>query len=427
MCFRPKMLRKIKFPKILNPPNIFHQTRSIASESKNPNAATSLIFSNFYKLFNVPYDASPDELKAAYLIKAKEFHPDKNPDDREKATANFMKIREAYLVMSDDSKRKEYDKQLIKKGSMLGRDQLRARAQEKFRSSKNYDFKTKKFSGQKQHENSSNQKNYDFREYGDEDEAEYEPNFYEKREIHREQVKQAVNEWETMFKESFINAENEFSKRTKNQRYDKPGPNQNQYQRPDFINVNMTDAEAYKEWHRWMDQHTTSARRSSSRSKFATDQQEANENPFKSNLRDAYNLQKDAEHQSNSNAGPYFGPADCYGSVLENRLHQEEYKTPLRTKKGEIFKDHMENYKARVDPNFQNYHRTLDEIKDERWRKRYRMKSRLEMGLDQEERDSLYNPGHRPFNKSKEGFSGLRVKNIETIFIYLFIFFLIYD
>ena len=80
----------------------------------------------------------------------------------------------------------------------------------------------------------------------------------------------------------------------------------------------------------------------------------------------------------------------------------------------------MENYKARVDPNFKNYHKTLDEIKDERWRKRYRMKSRLEMGLDEEEGDSLYNPGHRPFNKSKEGFSGLRVKNIERFF---FIFF----
>jgi len=37
--------------------------RFIASESKNPNSKTSLLFSNYYKLFNIPYNASKDEIK----------------------------------------------------------------------------------------------------------------------------------------------------------------------------------------------------------------------------------------------------------------------------------------------------------------------------------------------------------------------------
>ena len=51
----------------------------------------------------------------AYKKLALKYHPDKNPDNREKAEENFKKVSEAYDVLSDAKKRKSYD-QFGKKG-----------------------------------------------------------------------------------------------------------------------------------------------------------------------------------------------------------------------------------------------------------------------------------------------------------------------
>jgi curved DNA-binding protein CbpA len=50
--------------------------------------------------------ASAREIKKAYHKLAKKWHPDKNPDDKEKAETNFKKIARAYEVLGDEDTRR---------------------------------------------------------------------------------------------------------------------------------------------------------------------------------------------------------------------------------------------------------------------------------------------------------------------------------
>jgi molecular chaperone DnaJ len=63
---------------------------------------------DFYATLGVSKDAKADEIKKKYRKLARELHPDKNPDDK-KAEERFKEVSEAYDVLSDDTKRKEYD------------------------------------------------------------------------------------------------------------------------------------------------------------------------------------------------------------------------------------------------------------------------------------------------------------------------------
>jgi len=64
---------------------------------------------DFYRILGVPEDADQDQIRKAYRKLAKENHPDANPGDP-KAQERFQDIGEAYSVLSDQEKRKQYDR-----------------------------------------------------------------------------------------------------------------------------------------------------------------------------------------------------------------------------------------------------------------------------------------------------------------------------
>jgi molecular chaperone DnaJ len=63
---------------------------------------------DYYQALGVAKDASGADIKKAYRKLARELHPDKNPGNAE-AEAKFKEVSEAYDVLSDEKRRKEYD------------------------------------------------------------------------------------------------------------------------------------------------------------------------------------------------------------------------------------------------------------------------------------------------------------------------------
>ena len=64
---------------------------------------------DFYEVLGLDKDCAPADIKKAYRKLAMQWHPDKNPDNREEALVRFKAISEAYETLSDPSKRKAYD------------------------------------------------------------------------------------------------------------------------------------------------------------------------------------------------------------------------------------------------------------------------------------------------------------------------------
>src|SRR5579871_7052402 len=73
---------------------------------------------DFYAVLGVPASASQDEIKKQYRKLAKKNHPDANQNDP-KAAERFKEISEAYTVVGDAEKRKQYD-EMRRLGAMGG-------------------------------------------------------------------------------------------------------------------------------------------------------------------------------------------------------------------------------------------------------------------------------------------------------------------
>lgn len=64
---------------------------------------------DYYQILGVSRDATPDEIKKAYRKLAMKYHPDKVKGDKKQAEEKFKQISEAYAVLSNPDKKKEYD------------------------------------------------------------------------------------------------------------------------------------------------------------------------------------------------------------------------------------------------------------------------------------------------------------------------------
>lgn len=67
-----------------------------------------VVLSDYYQILGVQRGASQSEIKSSYRKLALKHHPDKNPGNKD-AEVKFKKISEAYAVLSDAEKRKQYD------------------------------------------------------------------------------------------------------------------------------------------------------------------------------------------------------------------------------------------------------------------------------------------------------------------------------
>lgn len=63
---------------------------------------------DYYEVLGVDKSATPDAIKKAYRKLAMQYHPDRNPGDKE-AEEKFKEINEAYEILSDEDKRSQYD------------------------------------------------------------------------------------------------------------------------------------------------------------------------------------------------------------------------------------------------------------------------------------------------------------------------------
>ena len=64
---------------------------------------------DYYEILGVPRNASDEDIKKAYRKLAMEFHPDRNPGKEQWANEKFKEINEAFAVLGNPEKRKQYD------------------------------------------------------------------------------------------------------------------------------------------------------------------------------------------------------------------------------------------------------------------------------------------------------------------------------
>ncbi|KAI0068411.1 DnaJ-domain-containing protein [Artomyces pyxidatus] len=70
-------------------------------------------FPDYYSILNVPKNASTDEIRQGYRKESLKTHPDRlanaSPEEKRKTTEKFQAVADAYYVLSDTQRRREYD------------------------------------------------------------------------------------------------------------------------------------------------------------------------------------------------------------------------------------------------------------------------------------------------------------------------------
>ncbi|MES1919042.1 DnaJ subfamily C member 7 [Bonamia ostreae] len=77
--------------------------------------STKKVRKDYYNILGLQKNCSKQEIKRAYNLEVKKYHPDRNPNaaetERKKNNKKFRDAVEAYTVLMDDTKRREYDLQ----------------------------------------------------------------------------------------------------------------------------------------------------------------------------------------------------------------------------------------------------------------------------------------------------------------------------
>lgn len=81
---------------------------------------------NLYQILGVSESADAQTIKNAFRKLAKKYHPDVNGGNAE-AEKRFKEVNEAYGILSDEAKKKEYDDKLHNKGGFAGQKQANTR------------------------------------------------------------------------------------------------------------------------------------------------------------------------------------------------------------------------------------------------------------------------------------------------------------
>src|SRR3984957_7382357 len=89
----------------------FLQSRdgSYSSSRRGAAAGGAIMARDLYETLGVKRDASEADLKKAYRKLARQYHPDRNPGDKQ-AEARFKEVQSAYDVLGDEQKRAQYDR-----------------------------------------------------------------------------------------------------------------------------------------------------------------------------------------------------------------------------------------------------------------------------------------------------------------------------
>ena len=103
-----------------------HQATSLGSQATVPTAALAATPPSLYSLLQVPPEASTEQLRSAFRLLSKRFHPDTTELPEVEAAARFRQLQEAMAVLGDPDRRRRYDDLL--RAQALNREQQRQAA-----------------------------------------------------------------------------------------------------------------------------------------------------------------------------------------------------------------------------------------------------------------------------------------------------------